>query len=83
MGGELLMGAHRVSERAWTLLAAFTREHDAVLSGQNQARNEDGTYTIELDDEFERQMRSAMLPVETVEGFILRRLEKKSCSTAE
>lgn len=63
---------HRVSEAAWVVLRELTKQRGDSLAGENSSRNEDGTFTIELSDEFEARLFPVMLPGETLEEFILR-----------
>jgi len=70
------MGEHRISADAWAALREFTEGRGDKLEGENSQRNEDGTYTVELDDEFEARLKTRMFIGETVEGFILRCLKK-------
>lgn len=71
------MPEFKVSQEAWVLLREFTKRGGDTLAGENQARNEDGTFTIELDDDFYAALKRKMLIGETVEGFILRCLKKQ------
>lgn len=61
-----------LSEAAWRALATITEMKGHKLLGENSDRNEDGTYTVEIEDEFLARLKMVMLPDETVEGFILR-----------
>lgn len=70
------MANHKVSAEAWALLRGSAASRGATLEGENSQRNEDGTYTVELTDDFEAKLRLLMLPGETVEGYILRCLKK-------
>lgn len=72
------MAEHRVSQEAWEALRDFLADKkDLKLEGENSSRNDDGTFTIELDEAFEARLFMVMLPGETVEGFILRCLKKQ------
>jgi hypothetical protein len=61
-----------LSEGAWRALDAITRKNGKKLLVENSDRNEDGTYSVEVETAFMARLRMVMMPGETVEQFIMR-----------
>lgn len=65
---------YTISEDAWQILNTAARSRDHKLEGENADRNEDGTYTVELEDSFVvgLKVKGTWKIGETLEDFLIR-----------
>lgn len=65
---------YRITEEAWRLLAKISEANGKKLEGENSDRNEDGTYTVEVDDDFDNALKRRIGPGEDLSHAIVRML---------
>lgn len=65
---------YTITEDAWRLLQKIAAANGAKLEGENSDRNEDGTYTVFVDDDFNDALTRTMRPGETLSDSIERML---------
>lgn len=66
---------YKISRDSWEVLKRMGVIMDKTLAGENQSRNEDGTYSVELDDSFVTKLKAGgqWKIGETLDAFIKRR----------
>lgn len=79
---------YKVSRDAWEVLRSMgvmMKGKDGKLAGENQARNDDGTFSVELEQDFVMKLKAAQdgwRIGETLDAFIMRRVNRKMANVA-
>lgn len=63
-----------ISDRAWRLLAKICEANNTVLKRDLDTQQPDGTFRIDLDDDFNDRMQRALKPGESMSDCIVRNL---------
>lgn len=50
---------YKINRDSWEVLKRIGVIMEGHLAGENQSRNEDGTYTVELDDDFVVKLKAS------------------------
>lgn len=70
---------YTISRDSWEVLRKMGAVMEKKLEGENSDRNEDGTYTVELENRFVMQLKTAQDPWklgESLDAFIKRRASR-------